>query len=207
MGAHTKREEQRERILEAAYELIAEVGISGLRTREIASRAGVNVAMLHYCFENKDGMLKELYEYIIKKVREEMCDEKFTEIRDRGNIRDFAQIKIAYSRQGSVPARAWRAFCAGAWTHKSIREIMETHLDDVRSRFSSVIDVARENGSFQAPDKFESEFIASIFMAVMDGLFFQWVASGEKFPIDKYMDQFADWVGLQGDEGEQAAKV
>jgi AcrR family transcriptional regulator len=207
MCTHTRREEQRGRILEAAYELVAEVGISGLRTREIASRAGVNVAMLHYCFENKDGLLKALYEHIIEKVRAEMCDEKFRKIHDSGNIRDFAHIKIAYSREGSVPSKAWRAFCAGIWTHKAIQEVMESHVNEVRKRFASVIEVAREKGNFNAPASCDNEFIASIFMSVMDGLFFQWAASGEKFPIDEYLDQFADWVGLLKSEEDLENKV
>lgn len=50
------------RILEAADELFAEIGFDGTTTREIASRAGVNKALIHYYFESKDKLLERLLE-------------------------------------------------------------------------------------------------------------------------------------------------
>jgi AcrR family transcriptional regulator len=47
----------RQRILEAAAELIAELGWSGVTTRGIAERAGVNNALIHYYFGTKDALL------------------------------------------------------------------------------------------------------------------------------------------------------
>ncbi|HEX5322471.1 MAG TPA: TetR/AcrR family transcriptional regulator, partial [Capsulimonadaceae bacterium] len=66
-----KRKLQSERLLEAAYELVAEVGVGGLRTRDIAERAGVNLATVHYCFESKEALLSALYEFIIARFRAE----------------------------------------------------------------------------------------------------------------------------------------
>lgn len=53
------RPETRDRILAATIELIAEVGWSGVTTRGVAARAGVNVALLHYHFRSKDALLRE----------------------------------------------------------------------------------------------------------------------------------------------------
>jgi AcrR family transcriptional regulator len=44
-------------LLTAAYELIAEKGLGGLRTRDVVERAGVNISMLHYYFGSKEGLL------------------------------------------------------------------------------------------------------------------------------------------------------
>ncbi len=49
--AETKRQ-----ILMAAQESFAESGFCGATTRQVASRAGVNVATLHYHFRNKEGL-------------------------------------------------------------------------------------------------------------------------------------------------------
>ncbi|WP_288047924.1 helix-turn-helix domain-containing protein, partial [Nocardia sp.] len=40
----------RERLLEAAVSLIGEVGWSGVSTRMVAQRAGVNAGVVHYHF-------------------------------------------------------------------------------------------------------------------------------------------------------------
>lgn len=51
----------RERILSTATEVFAEKGLAGARMQEIADRAGVNKAMLHYYFTSKE----QLYESVI----------------------------------------------------------------------------------------------------------------------------------------------
>lgn len=47
-------------ILQAADELFGDVGFDATTTREIAERAGVNKALIHYHFSSKDGLLEKL---------------------------------------------------------------------------------------------------------------------------------------------------
>src|SRR5574338_631717 len=49
----------RERLLHAAVELMAEVGIDRVRTRTIAERAGVNPALVHYYFGSVSALVME----------------------------------------------------------------------------------------------------------------------------------------------------
>jgi AcrR family transcriptional regulator len=49
-------------ILESADELFAELGFDATTTREIAARAGVNKALIHYHYESKDQLLERLLE-------------------------------------------------------------------------------------------------------------------------------------------------
>lgn len=44
----TQGDQRRRSLVLAAYQLIAEGGFERLRTRDIAARAGVNIATLHY---------------------------------------------------------------------------------------------------------------------------------------------------------------
>ncbi len=50
--------ETRRGILEAAEVCFASAGFAGATTRQVASRAGVNVATLHYHFGNKEGLYR-----------------------------------------------------------------------------------------------------------------------------------------------------
>ncbi|MCJ7652399.1 MAG: TetR/AcrR family transcriptional regulator [Actinobacteria bacterium] len=52
----------RERILEVADSLFAEVGYDAATTREIAERSGVNKALIHYHFGSKEGLLDSILE-------------------------------------------------------------------------------------------------------------------------------------------------
>jgi AcrR family transcriptional regulator len=47
-------------ILQAADELFGDIGFDATTTREIAERAGVNKALIHYHFSSKDGLLERL---------------------------------------------------------------------------------------------------------------------------------------------------
>jgi len=52
----------KQRILDAALSLFAQKGFAAVGVREIASEAGVNIAMISYYFEGKVGILREIME-------------------------------------------------------------------------------------------------------------------------------------------------
>lgn len=57
----TKRgttDDRRAAIAKAARELIAEKGVEGLRTRDIADRVGINIATLHYHVPSKEALIE-----------------------------------------------------------------------------------------------------------------------------------------------------
>ena len=53
----------------AAFELIAERGFEGLRTRDVADRVGVNIATLHYYFPTKEALIRGVLEYAMRRFR------------------------------------------------------------------------------------------------------------------------------------------
>jgi AcrR family transcriptional regulator len=54
------QDRRRADLLDAALQLVAERGVEGLRTRDVAARAGVNVSTLHYWFGTKEDLLLAL---------------------------------------------------------------------------------------------------------------------------------------------------
>lgn len=60
---------QREALVHAAFNLIAERGFEGLRTRDVATRAGVNIATLHYYFATKEDLIRSVVDALIEKFR------------------------------------------------------------------------------------------------------------------------------------------
>ncbi len=56
MGRHRSTLTSRAAILDAAGHVFAEHGLSGARTEAIATRAGVNKALLYYYFPSKDAL-------------------------------------------------------------------------------------------------------------------------------------------------------
>ena len=54
----THGEAQRRALIRAAFDIIAQKGFEGLRTREVASRGNVNIATLHYYFPSKEDLIR-----------------------------------------------------------------------------------------------------------------------------------------------------
>lgn len=60
-AAHSMRlhgEDRRQALVEVAFHQIAERGFEGLRTRDVAAGAGVNIATLHYYFPTKEALIR-----------------------------------------------------------------------------------------------------------------------------------------------------
>jgi AcrR family transcriptional regulator len=62
--------QRRQDFIKAAVEVIATHGIDGATTRRIAEQANANLAMLHYCYDSKEALFADVYEYVAGKYRE-----------------------------------------------------------------------------------------------------------------------------------------
>ncbi len=62
----TSTDEQRLRLVQSAYQLIAERGMTGLHIRDVASRIGLNHATLLYYFPTKEALIQAVVEYCIR---------------------------------------------------------------------------------------------------------------------------------------------
>ncbi len=57
-----------EKIFEAATEVFIDRGMDGARMQEIADRAGINKALLHYYYRSKDHLFNAVFEKIAQKI-------------------------------------------------------------------------------------------------------------------------------------------
>lgn len=106
-------ERTRERILDAALPLFAELGYAGASIRAIAKAAGVNVATLAYHFEDKDG----LYVTVMQRLHEDLA-------------RDFPSIQPGPDAAETV-ARLIRTAYAFVQAHRQhVRLLMRNVLDE-----------------------------------------------------------------------------
>ncbi|TDK59648.1 TetR/AcrR family transcriptional regulator [Sapientia aquatica] len=63
-----KRAQLKEQIIRGAIEALIETGLASVTTRKIAEKADVNLATLHYYFDNKDALLIGALEMIIAEM-------------------------------------------------------------------------------------------------------------------------------------------
>ncbi len=117
------------RILEAAEAVFAETGFNGATTAEIARRAGIPKANLHYYFNTKD----ELYQKVLTGVLNtwlHTADEITAEADPARALSHYITAKIELARTQPIPSRVsptrsstarriwaptWRPTCATGW--------------------------------------------------------------------------------------------
>jgi TetR/AcrR family transcriptional regulator len=80
-----------ERIFEAALQVFARTGRAGARMQEIADRAAINKAMLHYYFRSKDRLYAQVFQYVFRRF-----DQAFFEAVERAGEESFAAALRAF---------------------------------------------------------------------------------------------------------------
>ena len=62
--------ERRRDFVNAAVEVIATHGIDGAKTRRIAEQAQAPLATLHYCYDSKEDLLADVFEFVASRYRD-----------------------------------------------------------------------------------------------------------------------------------------
>ena len=65
---YKKNKTTEEKILEAAQKVFVRKGMYGARMQDIADEAGINKALLHYYFKNKQKLFEEIFMYAAGKL-------------------------------------------------------------------------------------------------------------------------------------------
>jgi len=89
--SHTK-----EKIFMAASEIFEEKGYSGARMQEIADRAGINKALLHYYFRSKDQLFKAVFIVLLKKMFEKITSILREDLTFKEKIKKFLDENIEF---------------------------------------------------------------------------------------------------------------
>ena len=89
--SHTK-----EKIFMAASEIFEEKGYSGARMQEIADRAGINKALLHYYFRSKDQLFKAVFIVLLKKMFEKITSILREDLTFKEKIKKFLDEHIEF---------------------------------------------------------------------------------------------------------------
>ena len=160
-------EDTRDRILEAACELIAEDGIDEVRIARVAMRAGASTALVHHYFSTRE----ELLEQALIHSFEEAGDERFGD--DSSEATATARLAAAIRDCLPLPGPQEREWVL--WVELWLRAVREPQLRAVaaelyrryREWLAAAIRAGVESGEF-TPD-LEVDELADLAMALLDG--------------------------------------
>lgn len=114
-----RREESRERILDAAEALFAEAGFEAVSLRQIATQSGVDTALIHYYFNTKAGVIDAVLERRADAVNQRRTESLETYAREHagrmtgpGVVRAYLEPTFSFILDGTPGHRNYGAVIA-----------------------------------------------------------------------------------------------
>lgn len=188
-----ERESARERILEAACDLIAAEGIDDVRIARVAMRAGASTALVHHYFSTRE----ELLEQALLHSFEQVGDERFAGA-DGQATTATAALAEAIEECLPRPGRFERDWVL--WVELWLRAAREPDLRPLAARLyaryhewlEDVLKRGIESGEFKAPDDVPA--LTDRAMALLDGLGLRALLRDPTMDIDAARAQVADFL-------------
>jgi AcrR family transcriptional regulator len=173
----------RDRILQAACELVAERGIGGARIAQIARTAGVSTALVHYHFRNREELLAETLDYafdLAAAVRIGPPEESGRRASRR--LADVVEQSLPTSEPGRREWKLWAELWLGAARDPELRPIAAQMYERYRAWIAEAIEEGVADGEF-AP--VEPEAVADLAMALIDGLGLRVLLGDPAMPLER----------------------
>jgi AcrR family transcriptional regulator len=183
----------RERILEAACDLIAAEGIDDVRIARVAMRAGASTALVHHYFSTRE----ELLEQALLHSFEQVGDERFAEADGEGTA--TAALAEAIEECLPRPGRYERDWVL--WVELWLRAAREPDLRPLAASLyaryhewlEDVLKRGIESGEFQVPTDLNA--LTDRTMALLDGLGLRALLRDPTMDIDAARKEVADFLG------------
>src|SRR5438046_9251085 len=102
MAEAATQKDRRGALVRAAYNQIAEHGFEGLRTREVAGEAGVNIATRHYYFPTKEKLIEGVVEHAMELFRTTLAPHGSPSDQLRNHLRSVKRLVQDEPRLGVV---------------------------------------------------------------------------------------------------------
>jgi AcrR family transcriptional regulator len=186
---------RRDSIVAAAFKAVAEDGFEGLRTRDIADRAGINSATLHHYFPTKEDLIAAVARHLETRLRSERAAPV-----DHGRPGVLAAVDsqiqdlLLYHRERPDILAVYREFVARAPRDPMIRALVEALHAGWRAGIIDALKRGRDDGSLRSG--LDLDATASIILSTAWGFVSQIFASPEE--LAAAARQLTEWMGAKG---------
>lgn len=183
-------EPRRDELVSAAYRRIAEAGFEGLRTRDVAAEAGVNIATLHYYFPTKEALIRGVVGHAMGRFRTAFApgsrpgEQLAAQLQGvRRLARDEPELFVV---MGELALRSGR--------DPAIAAIFKETIEAWHSTLRTLVSHAQREGFVDK--RLDPDTVASLVIATLNGLFMIPVANTASDRVDKALGQLESFLGL-----------
>jgi AcrR family transcriptional regulator len=197
---------RRPAIVQAAYQLIAERGLEGLRFADVARAAGINNGTLLYYFDSKDALIRAVAALMVDQfVNAAPPEELATPDQVLAAIRwEFAD---AGAHQQDQAAIVYSELLARAQRDPSVAALLRDIDTAWHDWLSGLLERGRQAGAVRAD--LDVSLVATTIMTAIRGIGTQAMVAGSPASVAPVVDAFAQliegWIRVPAGGGEPVA--
>jgi len=181
-------EQRRQELVEAAFELIAEHGFEGLRTRDVANAVGVNIATLHYYFPTKESLIRGVVEQAMERFRSTLAPHGSPPDQLRNHLRAVRKLMTDEPRLASVMGE----LALRSTRDRTIASIMDKAYDAWQATMRGLLHRAVTAGG--APAELDNDGVAALIIATLTAMSLPQLRG--KGRGDQALRQLERWLGV-----------
>jgi len=196
--AATPKKDRASDIVLAAYALIADKGMEGLRTRDVALKVGINSATLHYYFPTKEGLVQGVVEHLMHELMTNRAQSANPKSALEHLRAEFSDVRLRL-KQSPDQLVVLTELAVRAWRDPIIAQMLK-HLDKGRrSHLVSIMEMGVAEGTFRSD--LNTGSTADLLMSQLRGLGFHGKVDAEK------LDDILTNLGLEMEHWVMAPRV
>jgi AcrR family transcriptional regulator len=181
-------EKRRQELVLAAYREIAQHGFEGLRTREVASEVGVNIATLHYYFPTKESLIQAVLEHAMGRFRTTLAPHGSPSDQLRNYLRAVRKLLLEEPELGAVMAE----LALRSVRDRSTGRIMNAMYDTWHVTVRGLLRRAVKEGNLKA--ELDNDAVAALIVATLTSMTLP--VMGDATRGDQALRQLERWLGL-----------
>ena len=174
----------------AAYSEIAERGFEGLRTREVASEVGVNIATLHYYFPTKESLIRAVLDHAMGRFRTTLAPHGSPADQLRNYLRATRKLMLDEPELGAVMAE----LALRSVRDDSIASIMNEMYDVWHVTLRGLLRRAVKEGKLR-PEA-DSDAVAALIISTLTSMTLPVMSDARRG--DQALRQLERWLGMPG---------
>jgi AcrR family transcriptional regulator len=190
-------ETRRQELVLAAFNLIAEHGFEGLRTRDVAAEVGVNVATLHYYFPTKESLIRGVVEYAMTRFRSTLAPHGSPSDQLRNYLRGVRKLLAEEPALGSVMGE----LAVRSARDKSIAALMTEMYGVWHVTTRGLLRRAVKDGHLRP--ELDSDGVAALIVATLTAMTLPTMTGAPR--TDQALRQLERWLGVSGGPQRQSS--
>lgn len=185
------RRDTRTRIIEAAWQLIAQRGLQAVRIADVADKCGLSTASVHYHFRTRQDLLEEALRESLQQSHDRLSAEMKSIDDPYKRLLRLLELQLPNSAPLVLEWSIWLQVCAQASLDSRIRAMHSAAYEAWLTTIVEAIEYGRERGVFE---KKSNGRIALRLTALVDGLGIQFATGLADQPIERMREILLDFV-------------